>query len=103
MKSYLQNNDTKISSIVAERFIRTLKNKIDKYMTSVSKNIYFNKLSGISDKFNNACHWKIKVQAIDLTSSTYIDLEGENRNKYPKFKDRNHVKIPKHKKNFEIG
>ena len=41
-------------SVVAERFIRTLKNKICKYKTSISKNVYINKLDIIVNKFNNA-------------------------------------------------
>ena len=39
--------------IVAERFIRTLKNKIYKYMTSVSKNVYIDKLDDIVGEYNN--------------------------------------------------
>ena len=48
---YSINNEGK--SVVAERFIRTLKTKIYKYMTSVSKNIYINKLDHILGKYNN--------------------------------------------------
>ena len=50
MKSFLQNNDIEMysthnegKSVIAERFIRTLENKIYKYMTSTSKNVYVNK------------------------------------------------------------
>ena len=41
---------------VAERFMRTLKNKIYKYMTSVSKNVYIDKLGDIVNKYNNTYH-----------------------------------------------
>ena len=54
MKSFLQNNDIEMysvhnkgRSVTTERFIRTLKNWIYKYMTSVSKNVYIDKLSGV--------------------------------------------------------
>ena len=43
-------------SVVAERFNRTLKNKIYKYMTSVSKNVYIDKLDDIVNKYNNIYH-----------------------------------------------
>ena len=41
-------------SVVAERFIKTLKNKIFKHMTAISKNIYFDALDGIVNKYNNS-------------------------------------------------
>ena len=48
-------------SVVAERFIKTLKNKIYKYMTSASKNVYIDKLNDIVNKYNNAYHRTIKM------------------------------------------
>ena len=51
---YSTHNEGK--SVVAERFIRTLKNKIYKYMTSISKNDYIDKLDDIVNKYNNTCH-----------------------------------------------
>ena len=42
--------------IVAERFIRTLKTKIYKYMTSISKNMYIDKLDDIVNEYNNTYH-----------------------------------------------
>ena len=47
---YSTNNEGK--SVVAERFIRTLKNKIHKYMTSISKYVYIDKLDDIVDEYN---------------------------------------------------
>ena len=48
---YSTNNEEK--PVVVERFIRTLKSKIYKYMTSISKNVYINKLNAIMNKYNN--------------------------------------------------
>ena len=53
-------------SVVAERFIRTLENKIFKHMTAVSKNVYFDVLDDIVDKCNNTVHRTIKVKPIDV-------------------------------------
>ena len=47
-------------SVVAERFIRTLKNEIFKHMTAISKNVYFDVLDDIVDKYNNTVHRTIK-------------------------------------------
>ena len=49
------------TSVVAERFIRTLKSKIYKYMTSISKNVYIDKLDDIVDEYNNTYHTAIKM------------------------------------------
>ena len=48
-------------SVVAERFIRTLKNKIYKYMTAIPKNVYINKLDDIVNEYNNTYHRTIKM------------------------------------------
>ena len=53
-------------SVVAERFIRTLKNKFYKYMTSVSKNVYIDKLDNIVNKYNNTYNSRIKMKAVDV-------------------------------------
>ena len=80
MKSFLQNNDiemywthTEGKFVVAERFIRTLKNKIYKYMTSVSKTVYIDKLDDIVNKYNYTYHSTIKLKPVDVKSSRYID------------------------------
>ena len=72
---YSTHNEEK--SIVAERLTRTLKNKIYKFMTSISKNVYFEKLHDIIDKFNNTYHSTMKMKSTDVKSSTYIDLNVE--------------------------
>ena len=78
MKSWL--DDTEMLSthnekkyVVAERFIRTLKNKINKYMTSISKNVYIDKLDGVVNKYNNTCHNALKMKPVDVKSKTYIN------------------------------
>ena len=59
IEMYSTNNEGK--SVVAERFMRTLKNKIHKYMTSISKNLYIDKLYDIIDEYNNAHHRSIET------------------------------------------
>ena len=73
-------------SAVAGRFIRTLKNKICKYITSVSKNMYIDKLNGIVNKYNNKYHSTIKMKPVDVKSNAYIDSSKEINDKDPKFK-----------------
>ena len=57
-------------SVVAEKFIRNLKTKIFKYMTSVSKNVYINKLNDIVNEYNNTYHITIKTKPVDVTDNT---------------------------------
>ena len=59
-------------SVVAERFIRTLKTKIYKYMTSVSKNVYIDKLDDIVGEYNNTYHRTIKMKPVDVKDNTYV-------------------------------
>ena len=58
--------------VVAERFIRTLKTKIYKYMTSVSKNVCIDKLDDIVGEYNNTYHRTIKKKTIDVKDNIYI-------------------------------
>ena len=60
-------------SVVTERFIRTLKNKILKHMTAVSKNVYFDVLEDIVKKYNNTVHRTIEMKPIDVTSDSYAE------------------------------
>ena len=80
---YWTHNEEK--SVIAERFIRTLKRKIYKYMTSISKNVCIDKLDDIVNKYNNTYHSTIKMQPVDVKSSTYIDSRKEINDKDPKF------------------
>ena len=60
-------------SVAAQRFIRTLKNKIYKYMTSISKNVYIDKLDDIVGEYNNTYHRTIKRKPVDVKDNSYID------------------------------
>ena len=60
-------------SLVAERFIRTLKNKIFKNMTAISKNVYFDVLDDIVDKYNNTIHKTIKMKPVDVMGDSYAE------------------------------
>ena len=62
-------------------------------MTSISKNVYINKLVYIEDKFNNTCHRTIKVKPADINASTYIVFTVENNDKGPNVEVGGHVKI----------
>ena len=95
------NNEGK--SVVAERFIRTLKTKIYKYMTSISKNVYIDKLGDIVKDYNNTYHKSIKMKPVDVKDNTYIDFKKEVNDKNPKFKVGDHVRISKYKNIFAKG
>ena len=80
MKSFLQKYNLEMysthnegKSVAAERFIRTLKNKIYKYITSISKNVYIDKLDDKVIKYNNTYHKTIKMKPFDLNLSMCID------------------------------
>ena len=90
-------------SVVAKRFIRTLKNKIYKYMTSISKNVCIDKLDDIVNKHNNTYHSTIKMKPVDVKSSTYIEASKEVNQKDPKFKIGDTVRISKYKNIFAKG
>ena len=76
---YSTHNEGK--SVFVERFIRTLKNKIYKYMTWDSKNVYINKIDDIVNKHNNTYHNTIKMKPVDVKSNTYIDSCNRLRSK----------------------
>ena len=90
-------------SVVAERFNRTLKNKIFKYKTAVSKNAQFDVLDGIVNKYNNTVHRSIKMKPIDVKSDSYAEYDEDSNEKDPKFKIGDHVRISKYKKLFTKG
>ena len=110
MKSWLEKNDIELYSthnegkyVIAERFIRALKNKIYKNMTSVLKNVHIDKLDDIVNKHNNIYHTTIKMKPVDVKSNTYIDSSKEINNKNPKFNIGDIVRISKHKNIFAKG
>ena len=90
-------------SVVAERIIRTLKNKIFKHMTAVSKNVYFDVLDDIVNKYNNTVHRTIKMKPIDVTDDSYAEYNEDFNKKDPKFKVGDHVRISKYKNIFAKG
>ena len=109
-KKWLQDNDIVMysthneeKSVVAERFTRTLKSKIYKYMTSTSKNVYIDKLDDIVNKYNNTYHTTIKTKPIDVKDNTYTNADKEINNKDPKFKVGDRVRISKYKNIFAKG
>ena len=90
-------------SVAAERFIRTLKNKIFKHMAATSKNVYFDVLDNIVNKYNNTVHRTIKMKPIDVTSDSYAEYNEDSNKKDPKFKVGDHVRISKYKNIFAKG
>ena len=96
---YSTHNERK--SDVAEKFIRTLKNIICKYMTSVSKNVYTDKLD---DEVNNYTYRStIKTKPVDVKPSTYIESSKEINYQDPKFKIGDIVRTSKYKNIFAKG
>ena len=109
-KKWLQDNDIVMysthnegKSVVVERFIRILKRKIYKYITSISKNVYMDELDDIVNEYNNTYHRTIKMKPIDAKDNTYINIDKEVNDKDPKFKVGDHVRISKYKNIFTKG
>ena len=73
-----------VKSVVAERFIRTLKTKIYKHMTAVSKIVYFDVLNDIVDKYHNTYHKIIKVKTIDVKSNSHDEYNVDSNEKVQK-------------------
>ena len=89
-------------SVVAERFIRTLKNKLYKHMTATGKNVYYDLLDDVVNEYNNTKHSTIKMKPIDVKDNkrVYIDEHNENRSR---FKVGDRVRISKFKNIFAKG
>ena len=114
-KKWLKDNDISMystynegKSVVAERFIRTLKNQIYKHMTAISKNVYFDVLDDIVDEYNNTYHKTIKMKPIDVGDDSFVEYNGiafneESNEKDPKFEVGDHVIISKFKNVFAKG
>ena len=83
---------------LAKRFIKTLKNKIYKYTTSVSKSIYIDKSDDIANDYSNTYHRTIKMKPID--DNTCINPGKENNNIDPNFQLGDHERISKYKPKF---
>ena len=72
-------------------------------MTSISKNVYIDKLNDIVIKYNNTYHTSIKMKPVDVKDNTYVDFKKEVNDKNPKFKIGDHVRISKYKNIFAKG
>ena len=106
-KKSLKDNDISMystynegKSAVAERFIRTLKIKIYKHMTSISKNVHYDVLDDIVNKYNNTYHKTIKMKPADVEYNSFAEYNAiafneESNEKDPKFKAGDHVRISK--------
>ena len=110
VKSWIKDNNIEMysihnqgKSVATERFIRTLKTKIYKYMTSVSKNVYIDKLDDIVNEYNNTYHITTKMKPVDVKDNTYIDSVELHSSKDPKFKVGDHVRTSKYKNIFAKG
>ena len=67
-------------SVVAERFIRTLKNKIYKHMTAINKNVYYNVLDDVVNKYNNTKYNTIKMKPKDVADyNNRVYIEEHNK------------------------
>ena len=90
-------------SVVAERFIRTLKNKLYKHMTAIGKNVYYDVLDDVVNEYNNTKHNTIKMKPKDVGNNNkrvYIDEHNEKRSRF-EISDR--VRISKFKNIFAKG
>ena len=101
MEMYSKYNKGK--SVVAEKFIRILKNKIFKYMAAISKDVYFDVLDDIVNKYNKTVHRTIKTKPIDVTGDYYAECNESFNEKDPKFKVSDNVRISKYKNIFAKG
>ena len=109
-KNYLRNNNTakhspynEKKSIFAERFIRTLKNKIQQHITVISGDRYFDFLDDIVNKYSNTVHTTIKIKPIDVRSNSYAEYNVHSNEKDPKFKVGDRVRKSKYKSSFTSG
>ena len=89
-------------SVAAEKFIRTLKAKTYRYMTSTPKKMYIDKLDDIVNEYNNTYHRTIKMKPVDVKDNTYIDpMELPHANdKDLKFKVGDPLRLSKYKNIF---
>ena len=72
-------------------------------MTSISKNVYIDKLNQVVDKYNNTNHRTIKMKPVGVKLNTYFNSRQETNGEDPKFKIVDNVRILKYKNMFAIG
>ena len=94
---------TKGNLLLLKDLSEFLKTKISQYMTSISKNVYIDKLDDIVNEYNNTYHTTIKMKPVDVKDNTYIDLMELHSNKDPEFKVGDHVRISKYRNIFAKG
>ena len=91
-------------SVVAERFIRTLKNNMFKHMIAIQQNVYFDVLDDIVDKYNNTVHRTMKIKPIKFTDNYYAEHNEDLSNKKnPRLKVGDNGRISKYKNIFAKG
>ena len=90
------------NSVVAERFIRTLKNKLYKHLTATGKNVYYDVLDDVINKYNNTKHSTIKIKPIDVKNNKRVYIDEHNE-KDSRFKVGDRVRISKFKNIFAKG
>ena len=108
-KKWLSDNDIIMystynegKSVVAERFIRTLKSKLYKHMTAIGKNVYYDVLDDVVNKYNNTKHSTIKMKPIDVKNNKRVYIDKHNE-KSSRFKVNDRVRIYKFKNIFAKG
>ena len=108
-EKWLSDNDINMystynegKSVVAERFIRTLKNKLYKHMTATGKNVYYDVLDDVVNKYNNTNHSTIKMKPIDVKNNKRVYIDEHNE-KDSKFKVGDRVRISRYKNIFAKG
>ena len=89
-------------SVIAERFIRTLKNKLYKHMTATGKNVYYDVLDDVVNKYNNTWHNSIKMKPIDVKNNKRVYV-NEHNEKSARFNVGDRVRISKLKNIFAKG
>ena len=89
-------------SVVAERFIRTLKSKLYKHMTAIGKKVYYDVLDDVVSKYNNTKHNTIKMKPIDVKDNKRVYIDEHNE-KDSRFKVDDRVRISKFKNIFAKG
>ena len=90
-------------SVVAERFIGTLKNKLYKHMTATGKNVYYDVLDNVVNEYNNTKHSTIKMKPIDIKDNNKRVYVDEHNEKDSRFKVDDRVRISKFKNIFAKG
>ena len=108
-KKWLSDNDiimystyNKSKSVIVERFIRTLKNKLYKHMTASGKNVYYDVLDDAVNEYNNTKHNAIKMKPIDLGDNKRVYIDEHNE-KDSRFKVGDRVRKSKFKNIFAEG